>query len=173
MTRRTLIQLGLSVLLLIGVLGMYTFWYLSVEKASAEARSLSEQILLKTKDTVRVANAKTALQSLSADEASMRSYLVREDEIVPFLGSLERAGTSLGSVVEVVSVTSDTSGPRERITLSLKIAGSFDTVVRTLGIIEYGPYDSEVSNVTLNTVPDADGWTAAVTLTFGMQSVTP
>ena len=103
----------------------------------------------------------------------MQSYLVRQEEIVPFLDQLERTGASLGSVVTVASVSEEQGTERDRILLSLSIAGSFDSVVRTLGAIEYGPYDSAVSSMTLDTVADTEAqgrWTATATFALGART---
>lgn len=173
MRHAILIQLTSAILLLLGVLSAYGFWYASVGKLSVEAASLSEEIRTKSQDSARVAAARVALESLSEEEAAMRAYLVREQDIVPFLGALEETGASLGASVEVVSVGADTKDERERLVLALKIAGPFDAVQRTLGAIEYGPYDSAIQSVTFDTVrteAGSAGWTAVATFTLGTQS---
>lgn len=172
MRRVTLIHLALAAILLAGVLGAYMVWYASVGKLSAEAAALAEAIRTKSQESARVAAARVALASLSEDEAAMRAYLVREQDIVSFLGTLEDTGTALGSSVEVVSVGADTKDERGRLVLSLKITGSFDAVQRTLGAFEYGPYDSAIQSVTFDTVRTEAGnagWTAAATFTLGTQ----
>lgn len=177
MMRRTLIELVVAFLVLASVLGAYAFWYVAVGKARDEAAALSKQIQTKTLESARVTEAKDALALLAADEASMREYFVSTQDIVPFLGMLERKGTALGSSLEVVSVSSDTVAGRERILLSLKITGSFDAVLRTLGAIEYGPYDSAVSNVTFDTAVGEPGvasaWTAVGTFSVGTREAAP
>lgn len=177
MKRTALIQLSIALALLASVLGAYGFWYASVGKSSVEAAALSEAIRTKSQDSARVAAAKVALESLSEDEAAMRAYLVREQDIVPFLGTLEQTGTTLGATVEVVSVSTERKNERSQIQLSLKITGSFDAVLRTLGAIEYGPYDSAIQSVTFDTVPSEAGaatsWTAAATFILGTQTATP
>lgn len=174
MKRASLIQLVIALAVLASALGAYSFWYSLVGKASVEAAALSEEIRTKSQDSARVAAAKIALESLAEDEAAMRAYLVREKDIVPFLGTLEDTGVSLGSSVEVVSVSANSQGERSQIQLSLKITGSFDAVLRTLGAIEYGPYDSAIQSVTFDTAPSDDtaaaAWTAAATFTLGTQT---
>lgn len=172
MRRLTLIQLVLAIILFLGVLGAYMFWYASVGRLSVEAASLSDEIRTKSQDSARVAAARVALESLAEDEAAMRAYLVREQDIVSFLGTLEETGAALGASVEVVSVAADTKNERGQLALSLKIAGPFDAVERTLGAIEYGPYDSAIQSVTFDTViteAGNAGWTAAATFTLGTQ----
>jgi Tfp pilus assembly protein PilO len=173
MKRRALIELLLALSLLTVVLAAYGIWYVAVGKASAEAAALSEEIKTKSIDSARVASAKEALESLAADEETMRSYLVRKMDVVSFLERLEDAGGSLGTSIEVVSVGAESVAGREALKLSLKITGSFDGVLRTLGALEYGPYDTRMLNVTLDTTLGTDGaagaWTATATLLIGTQ----
>ncbi len=173
MRRRALIELVIAFFILAAVLAAYGSWYVMVGKASAESASLAKEIETKTLDSARVASAKAALESLIAGEESMRSYLVQEADVVPFLGRLEDAGTTLGASVEVVSVNAEPVEARENLRLSLKITGSFDAVLRTLGALEYGPYDTRVVNVTFDTVAGGEdpsgAWTATATLLIGTQ----
>lgn len=175
MRRLALVQLAFALGILFVVLSVYGAWYVIVGKTSAEAAALAEQIRIKGEDSARIKAAQEALESLGEDEAAVRAYLVREADIVPFLGGLERTGTTLGSTVEVVSVGAETGTP-PAIALSLKITGSFDAVMRTLGVIEYGPYESRVVSMTLDTVTNESGaavWTAATTFRIGTQAATP
>lgn len=174
MRHAALIQLSLALAVLVGVLGAYGAWYVAVGQASATSAALAKEIDTKTQDSLRVASAREALETLAADEASIQAYLIRQEDIVSFLERLESSGNALGSVVEVVSVGAEEGGERPHIRLSVKVTGSFDAVLRTLGAIEYGPYDSAVTTVTLDTVPTETGpsgrWTAAATFTLGTRT---
>ena len=172
MKTRTLIQLAVAVLLLMGAVGAYLAWYSTVERLSESATALSTQIQEKGQDSARIQGARDALESLVADEEAMRAYLVQQADIVSFLTAIEDTGTGLGSSVEVVSVSAEPNGEASRILLALRITGSFDAVLRTVGAIEYGPYDSSVESVTLDTVPGetAGMWTAAASFSIGTQA---
>lgn len=175
MKTRTLIQLIVAGLLFLGAVGAYLAWYATVGKLSASADALSVQIQEKGQDSARIRSAKEALESLVADEEAMRAYLVQQANIVSFLSAIEDTGTGLGSSVEVVSVSAESKGETNSILLSLKITGSFDAVLRTIGAIEYGPYDSSVESVTLDTVAGetAGVWTAAASFSIGTQAPKP
>lgn len=174
MRHAALIQLSLALAVLVGVLTAYGAWYVVVGQASATSAALATEIETKTQESARVASAREALETLATDEASIQAYFIRQEDIVTFLERLESSGTALGSVVEVVSVGAEDGDERPHIRLSLKITGSFDAVMRTLGAIEYGPYDSAITSVTLDTLPSENGpsgrWTAAATLTLGTRT---
>lgn len=175
MRRVTFIHLILASVLTLSMVGAYLFWYKAVDKARGESAVLAENIRTQSQESAKVDAAKVALESLAEDEASIRGYLVKEEEIVPFLERLEETGAGLGATIDVVSVSTETRAERNRIMLSVKIEGSFDAVLRTLGSIEYGPYDSSVERITFDTVPVSEApsglWTAAAIFSLGTRSV--
>jgi hypothetical protein len=86
---------------------------------------------------------------------------------------LQSTGTYLKSNVQVVSVSATPGTPTGVLDLSLKIDGTFDSVARTLGAIEYGPYDITITSLTFDTNPSSvtattePQWSAAATYTVG------
>lgn len=168
MMNKPLIHLGILTLVVALLLGAYGFWYGLVEKKSAEAAALESEIARTLADAAQAEATRSALQSLAVDESTLESYTLSPDGIVPFLERLESTGRSLGATVEVVSV-SDTPTSDNRIGLSLRISGSFDAVMRSVGAIEYGPYDSRIENLTLDTgFSEGGAWSAAAVFSIGL-----
>ncbi|MBU1292445.1 hypothetical protein KJ819_00050 [Patescibacteria group bacterium] len=171
----TFVHLSVALLLFIGLVSAYGFWYSLVGKASAQAAVLSEEIHQKSLESGRVAAARRALTVLAEDEAQVQKYLISENSVVPFLESLENTGKALGASVSVASVSAETSTTRPHLKLSLKITGSFDSVLRTLGAIEYGAYDSQLLTTTFDTPKVSDPaapaeWTATSAFVIGMRA---
>lgn len=156
------------------VLVAYTFWYGAVGSVSAHAAALANEIAMKSENTTRIAAAKTTLASLAVDEQAVHGYFVSAGDIVPFLEHLESTGRALGAKIEVVSVGAEPATPREHLRLSLKLSGSFDAVLRSLGAIEYAPYDVTLTTLTLDTIPPAGGgravWNAAAVFSVGTRT---
>lgn len=178
MNRTHFIQLAIAVLILGASIGLLVLSTLAGQSTAKKATELASDIQTKRTETARVAEAGKALPALIAAEETLRTYFVRTDDIVPFLSQLEKQGGAQGAVVEVLSVDSNASSADHRISLSLKITGSYDAVVRTLGVIEYGPYDIVLTNVTLDTLRAPDGkssgeWTAAAVFSLGTQAIDP
>ena len=168
---RSLSHLIISISLLAGVLGLYAFWYYTVEKATGRSVALQAEIDKVMHDTVVAAETSDALTALATDEAAIKGYSIPLTDIVPFLERIEGTGRELGSAAEVVAV-SDKPGADGRIVISLRILGSFDAVMRTLGAIEYGPYDSRIVNLTLDKPPTAgSAWTASASISVAVTEV--
>jgi hypothetical protein len=150
---------------------LYGVWYAYVGKESAAAVSLASDIETKKQSRERVQEAKLQLEQALSDQQSISGYFVDTDDVVPFLESLQNTGKRLGTTVVVESVSAQPAKPHSVLQLALHITGTFDSVERTLGAIEYQPYDTVVSSVTLDTAGPSAGavpqWTAAVTLRIG------
>lgn len=149
----------------------YVFAYQSMSNESAEAIDLQGQIRTKSAETTRAAEARGQLEKIAEDESVVNVHQVAPSDIVSFLTALQNAGAGVGSTVTVNSVAADpASKAAPRLTLMLSIAGSFEAVSRTLGSIEYGPYDTQLTSLTVASAPVASStaWSANATLSVGM-----
>ncbi len=174
MKNNSLISLAATTLLLVVSGGLYGFGYYVLTSSTAKSANLQTQIDAKTVELDRATRAHVELTTLTADEDALNQYSIQKSDVVPFLETLQSTGKPLGSVVKVLSVGDQNTDGHSRILLSLSISGSFDSVMRTLGAIEYGPYDGVVSSVALDTakLPTGNVWTAAVLYSVGVQSAT-
>lgn len=172
MKKNSLIRLAVVFLLCLLAGVAYVFLYRSVADASDHLASLEKEVKQKSNDAARITAAKNTLRTLDVDEASVASYLVLSSDIVPFLERLELIGTELGADVSVVSVAKEKDGSRERLALSLKITGSFESVMRTIGAIEHAPYDITTSQLSVGLTGTTAGgaWTASGVFWVGTQS---
>jgi len=153
-----------SVLVAVGV--GYVLWYGTVSAQSVRVADLQAQITAKKSSLVRAASIRAALGSLSNEEAATRQYFVSENTLVSFISSLQRQGQQLGGLVTVKSVSADTHGARPTLTLALTVDGTFDSVLRTVGAIEYAPYDIQVTGLSLQN-QGKNAWEAALSITVG------
>jgi hypothetical protein len=172
MSRASLIPFGISILALAIVGGVYFFWYQNVTKLSAHAADLLTHVNEKDTEIKRISAANATFAALSSDEAAIAQYFVADNKVVPFLEEIQSTGKSFGSSIEVVSVSAETIGA-PHLTVSLKIDGTFDAVVRTLGALEYAPRDIVVNDIALTSTPGAKGeslWSATGTFTVGTRT---
>lgn len=163
--RSSLIRLVLAFAIFGASIGAYFFLYSLISDKSLTVASLEQQINDQTATTERVAAARAALAEIAGDEAVVQSYFVPEAGVVSFINSLESIGSSLGTQVSINSVSASGAGSRAQLALSLSVGGSFDGVMRTLGAIEYAPYDLSVTNIAVS--GDAKGWRGTANLIVG------
>ncbi len=179
MSLRTLIPLSIAILVFLGAVGLYSAGYYLLSTVEAKSEKLASQEAAKSQELEAATRAHQALTSLSTQEAALNQHFVAKADIVPFLEQLQATGVPYGAKVNVVSVNDASDKVHSRIQLSLSISGSFDAVMRTLGTIEYGPYDGVMTNVSLGTAVGDDAkvatgtaWTALATYSVGLRATT-
>lgn len=166
MRRSPYIHLLLAGLALFVALSVYGIWWSEVSSSSAEASQIRQEIRALGDTGGRTSSIRRALEELETQEAQLYRHFVGKDTIVQYLEEVETTAERLGASVEVVSVSDTEKSPR--LNVSLRITGSFDAVMRTLGAIEYQQYDTTLASLTLDTPPLEDkSWTAAATFSVG------
>jgi len=154
--------------LVIGLLvaGCYGVWYSAVSHKSQQVADLQSQIDDANKNVNRIASARAALAEIANDEANVQSYFVPETGVVTFINTLEALGPVERSTVSVLSVSTAGTPTQPLLLLSLSITGTFDAVMRTIGAVEYAPYDLSISKLSV-TQNDKGSWQANISLTVG------
>ncbi len=161
-----LIHLLLSILVALGVGVGYGFWYVTVADKSTEVASLETQITQATDNVKRIATARAALDEISNDESKIKSYFVPESSIVDFISDLQARGAANKATIEVTSVIQIKNTARPTLQFLLTIKGTFDAVMRTIGAIEYAPYDTSIASLSV-VQTDQKIWQASMTLSVG------
>ena len=166
--KSTRIRLIIVVVIAVLAVGAHAFWYNLILSKSAEVSKLQGEITQSSEVVTRIASDRALLAQASSSQAEVQNYFVSNNNIVPFINSLQSTGSALGSTVKVLSVSSAGQG-QTSIKLALTVSGSFDAVMRTVGAIEYAPYAITISSLTLQKSPKT-GWTASIN--FSVESVT-
>jgi hypothetical protein len=161
--KNTVVQLGTAVGVLVALLVAYGAWYGFVAHETARDASLDQSIKSQSDTTARAAEAASELMQLGPQEAEVESHFVGVPDVVGFLQQLQGVGTREGAIVTVGSVSEDAT-PRPHLTIALTITGSFDAVMRTMGVIENGPYSVQTTQASLNSTGGGE-WGSAMTVT--------
>ncbi len=146
----------------------YGFWYAAVTHESVVVADVQNQINTKTQTATRIAAARTALAEISGDESLVQSYFVPETGVVSFIDMLESLASAQKADLKVLSVSTGGTAQLSNLTLLLTVSidGTFDAVMRTIGAIEYTPYDLSLS--ALSVTKDAKNvWHADMGLVVG------
>ncbi len=150
----------------LAAIGCYGVWYSVVSNKSQQVADLQAQIDDANKNVNSIASARAALAEIANDEANVQSYFVPETGVVAFINSLEQLGVAEKSTVSVLSVSTAGSSTQPVLLLSLSITGAFDAVMRTIGSVEYAPYDLFISKLAVAQA-DKGKWQANLSLTVG------
>lgn len=168
--RSPLVHFAAALLIGAGVTAAYGVWYATVSRASQHVARLQTRIDDANTDIGRIASARAALAEIADDEERVQSYFVPESGVVAFITTLERLGLKQGSTVKVLSVSTAGTPARPLLMLTLSVAGTFDAVMRTIGAVEYAPYDLSVSRLSV-TLAEKNIWQANLSLSVGSAPV--
>lgn len=160
--KKPILPLVSSIIIFILVGIGYLVWYKTVSAQSALTASLDAQINAKTETEARISSARAALADVSNEETLLNSYFVSPSEVVPFIDALEAIGAGESAPITILSVAGGT-GAHPVLTFTLSIHGTFDAVMRTVGAIEYAPYDLSITALAIG--KDAsNAWHADMTI---------
>ena len=161
-----LIHFLLALAVFAAVLFGYGVWYAVVSNKSSEVSDLQSQIITASENMGRIASTRAAFAEIAGDEAKVQNYFVSESGVVAFINSLEALGAAQKATVNVLSVSTGGSSSRPALLLSITIRGTFDAVMRTLGVIEYAPYSLSISTLSIGK-DSQKNWQADVNLIVG------
>ena len=147
------------------VLAGYGVWYAAIASKSAAVAHLQNQIDTTNENASRATSARAALAEIADDEATVQNYFIPETGVVVFINDLETRGRSQGAAINVLSVSTSGTSIQPTLTLSLTIGGTFDAVMRTVGMIEYAPYN--ISIITISLTHEATVWRASLNMIVG------
>lgn len=167
--KSALFHLIIAVVLCAAIFAVYGMVYAAVSKKSAAVADLQNRIETKTESINRINVTRTTLAGVADDEAIMQSYFVPETGVVAFIDSLETRAKVFGTTASILSVSTIGMAAQPSLSLSLTIKGTFSSVMRTVGSIEYAPYNLSIAS--LSVTQDAkDMWNAGLTLVVGSVS---
>ncbi|HUX81017.1 MAG TPA: hypothetical protein VMV38_01700 [Candidatus Paceibacterota bacterium] len=160
--------LAVAVMAVIG----YGVWYSVVSAKSAEVANLQNQITTATNSVNHLTSDRTALTEITTAEGQIQSYFVPESGVVAFINYLQASGLTQKATVTVLSVSTGSSDTLPSLLFSLTIQGTFDSVMRTVGMIEYAPYDLSISSLSVKK-NDKNTWQAALSFSVGSVPIAP
>ncbi len=173
MNRFTLIHFSIALAILVLTTGGYWLWQSQLGVVQNDISSLTTKIVGKEKTLVYARNANKDLASLESTGLTMHNYLISNGNLVAFLAELEGIGKYVDASISTMSVMPKLSTHHPMLRVSVKIIGSFGSVMRSIGAIENMPYYVVVDVITvdhaapLTSASKKTDWTALVTLSVG------
>lgn len=160
------LRLGVSIggcaLVLVG----YVAGYGIVVEKSEVAADLGRQIDAINATTIQAISDRAALEEISKEEVFIQNFFVSEEDIATFIDDLELRGRNQGAVVTVSSIVKGGASAPATLGITLTVKGTFDAVMRTVGSIEYAPYNLSVSSLVI-AQDEEKSWHADLKMTVG------
>ncbi|MDO8593646.1 MAG: hypothetical protein Q7R59_01990 [bacterium] len=167
--KSSLLHFGIWITVCIAAIAGQGFWYAVIANKSVAIADLQNQIDTKIETADRIASARSALAEIAGDESAVQSYFVPETGVVSFINNLEMLARGQTAVLKVLSVSIGGADTQPTLVFSLSVSGTFDAVMRTIGAIEYAPYNLSISKLALGE-DGKNSWHADAELTVGSVS---
>ncbi|MDD2657155.1 MAG: hypothetical protein PHD04_00635 [Candidatus Pacebacteria bacterium] len=159
-------HLTFTLIICVALFATYGVWYAAVSAKSTSVTALQSQIDAKTATMKRLATTRAAFVEMAGDEAVVQAYFVPETGVVAFIDKLEMRGNLLGATINVLSVSTNDTSARPALEFALSVDGAFDAIMRTVGAIEYAPYDITISSLSIGK-DIKDVWHADLKISVG------
>ena len=142
--------------IIIFILFCITFFYFYKEIKTNIQTSKDAQVNLQ-KEVLRrtdIKNFNESFQTIEADKALFETHFVQGSDIVPFLDTIEKMASSVGTKAEVslIEVSKDNSG----LILEMKDTGTFSQVYKFITLLENSPYELEFTSVEMRSLNKDD-----------------
>lgn len=140
-----------------------------LSRENVRLADLQSQTAVMTGSISSASAARTILVDIAGDEENVQSYFVPENDVVPFINNLESSGVG-SATVTVKSVSPGTDNKQATLLVTLGLAGSFDEIMRTIGVLEHLPYAITISTLSVRKDDTEAMWRADVGLVVGALS---
>lgn len=141
----------LSVVALVATISAYLFIRNdAIGKAEDEA-TMRAEISAVSNQTLDAKLTAATYKDTASKRAQLSSFLVSEDNAVPFIDSIEAIGPAAGANVSISSLSSAVDGAgHPMITATVTVYGAWSNVVRAVEMVENLQYASSIKNLSMN-----------------------
>ena len=142
--------------------------YKAVVKKAEEESAVQSEVQAASKQALQAKDMKTEYGSTVADRALLPSFLVSQDDAVPFIDAVEAIGSSTGASITISSLSSAIGDSSHKVvTATISMSGAWASVIRSIEIIEDIPYAISIKDLHMDAFSDSSKssniqWTAGL-----------
>lgn len=147
----------LALLLNIGAYVLLGFLFMQIKSANERTSTLLNQVASQSKEEDTLKALKAFVQETAPLHTKLDTYFVSPEGVADFIDLLESIGRKVGVAVTILSVekiVTAQSTEVEVLSLRLSGSGSWEDVVRFLGILEFLPYQTTIGQLVFSRTQD-------------------
>lgn len=127
------------------VICLYLFMYVQIHSLVARSLAVADVVSSRKFDRAHASEVKRVFDATASERASIKSLYVPSDNLIQFIESMESISSSTGASVSVASIQADDLGTADAGTIGtiqarVEARGSWTAVMKSLALIENGPY---------------------------------
>jgi hypothetical protein len=140
-----------SIIFLLATVAFYVFLYISIQKKGETVATLRAETAALEMQESEIGRLRTNLVSTEAERGRITSYFIEEDDVVPFLETIERYAESVGASVKfnTIAIAKDPLS----LNVALTAEGTFADLYRFTSLLETAPYEIVINTAKLEVLP--------------------
>lgn len=153
-------------------MAVYGGLFFLIKKGNENISKTKGEIDISLKQEQQIKGAQNLLKDIEKDEEELNAYLIEDEEVVPFLESIEALSAVTGADIEVTSVSIEPHvyGESENtavefLRLVVVARGAWEEVFHAAALLESVPKGAYVSQVGL-TQAGEEGWSSIMDIRF-------
>jgi hypothetical protein len=143
--------LALSILAMTASVLAYAYMYKASIKKAQQALAVSSDSSVASDQSVESKKTLALYQDTAVNRNRLQSFLVSEENAVPFIDDVEAIGPASGATLSISSLSSGTDSvtSHEAVTAQISVNGTWANVIRALQMVENLPYAVSVKSISL------------------------
>ncbi len=136
------------------LIGAYVVAVVVTRRQYAHIQTTQEELLVQIQLERRVRDTAGTLAELSTERAGVKDFFRAPEDIIAIIEELEGFGAYVGTPVAVLQVQVENEDPKTRegvFVVSVMSEGSWRSISHLLSLLDSLPYQSSLSQVTLDT----------------------
>jgi hypothetical protein len=161
-------SLALSIIVFLIFCGLFSFLYQGIENNLKISKETQVSLQQEAEKRQQVKDFNDSFKLIEKDKTLFETHFAQSSDIVPFLNTIEKMASSVGTKSEVsaIKVAEDGTG----LILEMKDTGRFSQVYKFIMLLENSPYELEFTSVLMHTGTDdtdknntkGSGWEATL-----------
>jgi hypothetical protein len=151
--RTSLYTSVIAILVLVAVSLFYAYTYAHLRDMNDATVYLESIVAARTHQAEQETELAQAITQLQTTDQDLSSYFVTGDQATAFLQTIAAYGTVSGAAMKFTAVNYDKAD--STIAMTLRVSGTFQSVYRSLLLLENAPYQFAWNGVTLSRDPSS------------------
>lgn len=153
--------LAFTIILAIASIVFYVLFFNNIKEKNNMISTIINDVDTAVQKEVKLKSVKDIIKDTTDGREKIDTYFINDDEIIGFIGEVEKIGRDIGVDVEIISVSiSDSKLQQDNISelldLDLKAEGQWSRIFHFLALIEKMPFKINISTINLEAIYESD-----------------
>ncbi|MBT3282845.1 hypothetical protein HON59_01515 [bacterium] len=139
----------------------YVLFFNNIKEKNNTISAIVNDVDIAVQKETKLKSVKNIIKDTADGREKIDTYFIKDDEIINFIGEVEKIGRDIGVEVEIISVSIGDSklqqdNVSELLNLDLEAEGSWSRVFRFLTLVEKMPFKVNISTINLEAIYEGE-----------------